>query len=115
MLPDNNDIDTDVDVDIDANIDIDTDNDMTLMLTLALALTLTMTLTLTLTLTLPLTLTLTLRLKPQLTWYIFTGIGKTTLLSDIAGIVKPECCTCSQRQVLLQNIHGIELFSTCCI
>ena len=34
---------------------------------------------------------------------IFTLTGNTTLLSDVAGIVKPECCTCSQGQVLQQN------------
>ena len=26
-----------------------------------------------------------------------------TLLSDVAGIVKPECCKCSQEQALQQN------------
>ena len=27
----------------------------------------------------------------------------TTLLSEAAGTVKPECCTCSQGHVLQQN------------
>ena len=37
------------------------------------------------------------------TWDMITRIGKTTLLSDVAGIVKTECCTCAQGQVLQQN------------
>ena len=32
-----------------------------------------------------------------------TTLHPTTLLSDVVGIVKPECCTCGQGQVLQQN------------
>ena len=49
---------------------------------------------------------------------LFTHTDNTTLLSDVAGTVKPECCTCSQGRfcnkiagTMLQNIHGIELFA----
>ena len=33
----------------------------------------------------------------------FARTGNTTLLSDVEEIVKPECCTCSQAQVLQKN------------
>ena len=51
------------------------------------------------------------------TWEI---TGSPTILSDVAGIVKPECYMFSQRQVLqqnviLQNIHRTELLLACCI
>ena len=36
-------------------------------------------------------------------WDIFTCTDNTTLLSDVAWIAKPECCTCSQGQVLLET------------
>ena len=36
-------------------------------------------------------------------WDIFTRTGNVTLLSDIAVIVKQECCRCSQGMVLQQN------------
>ena len=42
-------------------------------------------------------------LKPALYVGHFTRTGNRTLLFDVAGIVKPECCTCSQGQVLQQN------------
>ena len=38
-------------------------------------------------------------------WDIFTRTGNITLLSYVAGIVKPECCMCSQGQVLQQNLQ----------
>ena len=46
---------------------------------------------------------------------------KKTFLSDVAGIVKPECFTCIRvtfcneiAGTMLQNIHQIELFAICC-
>ena len=36
-------------------------------------------------------------------WNILTRSSNTKLPSDVAGIVKPESCTCSQGQVLQQN------------
>ena len=45
-----------------------------------------------------------------------------TLLSDVARIARPECCMRGARGrfcnkisgTVLQNIHAIELFATCC-
>ena len=49
-------------------------------------------------------------------WEIFTRTGDTTFLSDVAGIVKPECCRLCNKiaGTVLQNIHRTELFATCC-
>ena len=50
-----------------------------------------------------------------------TRTGNTALPFRVTGVVKPECCTCSQGRLRnkiagtkLQNIHQFELFATCC-
>ena len=52
------------------------------------------------------------------TWDIFVHTGNTSLFSNVAGIAKPECCTCrfcnKIARTTFHNIHRIELFATCC-
>ena len=58
-------------------------------------------------------------LQLQFKHFYFAG---NTLLSDVAGIVRPVCCTlvamgrfCNKiPRTVLQNVHRIELFATCC-
>ena len=53
------------------------------------------------------------QLSRSFTWDNFTRTGNTIVLFDVAGIVKPEFCSCGQGHgiagTMLKNIHRIKL------